>query len=130
RSTGCLLTSSTTRVTWRCCSGPGPSLTRCCSGGRGLRAGTGPPGMSTATSWNGACGGSEAGLSGLAVLAGRVEDLARYATAVGGDGADADVRKGYAQDLPERPWPPGRNEACWCGSGVKYKKCCLARTRR
>jgi len=74
--------------------------------------------------------GSEAGLSGLAVLAGRVEDLARYATAVGGDGADADVRKGYAQDLPERPWPPGRNEACWCGSGVKYKKCCLARTRR
>ena len=22
------------------------------------------------------------------------------------------------------PWPPGRNEACWCGSGRKYKKCC------
>jgi len=22
------------------------------------------------------------------------------------------------------PWPPGRNEPCWCGSGRKYKKCC------
>lgn len=21
-------------------------------------------------------------------------------------------------------WPPGRNQACWCGSGTKYKKCC------
>jgi len=23
-------------------------------------------------------------------------------------------------------WPPGRNEACWCGSGRKYKTCCAA----
>ncbi|TCN28811.1 SEC-C motif-containing protein [Kribbella orskensis] len=23
-------------------------------------------------------------------------------------------------------WPPGRNQACWCGSGTKYKKCCGA----
>jgi tetratricopeptide (TPR) repeat protein len=23
-----------------------------------------------------------------------------------------------------RPWPPERNEACWCGSGRKYKLCC------
>ncbi len=22
---------------------------------------------------------------------------------------------------------PGRNEACWCGSGQKYKKCHLSR---
>lgn len=22
------------------------------------------------------------------------------------------------------PWPPGRNDACWCGSGAKYKRCC------
>lgn len=21
-------------------------------------------------------------------------------------------------------WPPRRNQLCWCGSGVKYKKCC------
>lgn len=22
------------------------------------------------------------------------------------------------------PWPPGRNDRCWCGSGRKYKQCC------
>ncbi|MEQ8717368.1 MAG: SEC-C metal-binding domain-containing protein [Acidimicrobiales bacterium] len=22
------------------------------------------------------------------------------------------------------PWPPARNDLCWCGSGRKYKKCC------
>jgi hypothetical protein len=22
------------------------------------------------------------------------------------------------------PWPPARTDACWCGSGRKYKKCC------
>lgn len=22
------------------------------------------------------------------------------------------------------PWPPGRNQPCWCGSGRKYKHCC------
>lgn len=21
-------------------------------------------------------------------------------------------------------WPPSRNDACWCGSGRKYKQCC------
>lgn len=21
-------------------------------------------------------------------------------------------------------WPPSRNDACWCGSGRKYKRCC------
>ncbi|KAA5836843.1 SEC-C domain-containing protein [Saccharopolyspora hirsuta] len=24
------------------------------------------------------------------------------------------------------PWPPGRNDHCWCGAGRKYKKCCGA----
>ncbi|WP_143121703.1 SEC-C domain-containing protein [Saccharopolyspora antimicrobica] len=24
------------------------------------------------------------------------------------------------------PWPPERNDACWCGSARKYKKCCGA----
>lgn len=73
--------------------------------------------------------GSQAGLSGLAVLTGRVEDLARYAARLGADATDADVREGYAQTLWARPWPPGRNEPCWCGSAVKYKKCCLTRPR-
>ncbi|TQC47004.1 hypothetical protein EEB14_22715 [Rhodococcus sp. WS4] len=29
----------------------------------------------------------------------------------------------------ETAWPPGRNEACWCGSTLKYKKCCRPRSR-
>jgi len=24
-----------------------------------------------------------------------------------------------------RPWTPGRNETCPCGSGKKYKRCCV-----
>ncbi|MDE3720533.1 SEC-C domain-containing protein [Nocardiopsis sp. N85] len=29
------------------------------------------------------------------------------------------------EDSPRlSPWPPGRNEPCWCGSTRKYKKCC------
>jgi hypothetical protein len=30
---------------------------------------------------------------------------------------------------PVLEWPPGRNDPCWCGSRVKYKKCCLPRAR-
>ena len=41
------------------------------------------------------------------------------------------LRARYAADVARDPsrtiaWPPGRNEACWCGSGRKYKKCCGA----
>ena len=38
----------------------------------------------------------------------------------------------YADSLDEAgvtAWPPGRNDTCWCGSGAKYKKCCLPRSR-
>jgi len=32
-------------------------------------------------------------------------------------------------DIPERGYDEkrklGRNKPCWCGSGKKYKKCCL-----
>ncbi len=37
-------------------------------------------------------------------------------------------RAAYAAELARRgeiiPWPPGRNDPCWCGSGRKYKRCC------
>ncbi|MGB8022412.1 MAG: SEC-C metal-binding domain-containing protein [Candidatus Nanopelagicales bacterium] len=41
------------------------------------------------------------------------------------------LRARYAADVARDPsrriaWPPGRNEACWCGSGRKYKRCCGA----
>ena len=31
---------------------------------------------------------------------------------------------------PERPaQDPNRNEPCWCGSGEKYKRCCIDKDR-
>ncbi|MCD2186658.1 SEC-C domain-containing protein [Actinomycetospora soli] len=45
-------------------------------------------------------------------------------TALLGDDEDAVPPPG-----PELEWPPGRNDPCWCGSGAKYKKCCLPRGR-
>lgn len=39
-----------------------------------------------------------------------------------------EARAGYAADMLRlglaTPWPPSRNEMCWCGSQQKYKKCC------
>jgi hypothetical protein len=77
--------------------------------------------------------GSESGVPRLGLLAGSVDGLATYADRHGGDPTDSQVRQDYAQHLTEHPreiaWPPGRNEACWCGSSLKYKKCCLRRPR-
>jgi tetratricopeptide (TPR) repeat protein len=45
------------------------------------------------------------------------------------DPEESDTRASYATELISRdvanPWPPQRNEPCWCGSQRKYKKCCL-----
>ncbi|GID27677.1 SEC-C metal-binding domain-containing protein [Paractinoplanes brasiliensis] len=72
------------------------------------------------------------GRTGLTVLPATVVGLTGFAGA-DGDVADARTRSGYAQQLAGRegqiPWPPERNAACWCGSGNKYKKCCLPRSR-
>ncbi|MEU4334221.1 SEC-C domain-containing protein [Micromonospora lupini] len=71
------------------------------------------------------------GLGGgdLGVVAGTAEGLAAFA----GDGpVDEETLDEYADSLDEvglTAWPPGRNDACWCGSGAKYKKCCLPRAR-
>jgi tetratricopeptide (TPR) repeat protein len=64
-------------------------------------------------------------LSGRAVLKGSVAGLSAQ-----GDPTDPKTRGAYA-DKPgeEIPWPPERNGLCWCGSGNKYKKCCLPRSR-
>ncbi|MFF5081737.1 SEC-C metal-binding domain-containing protein [Actinoplanes sp. NPDC000266] len=73
-----------------------------------------------------------AGRTGLAVLPGTVSGLTGFAGA-DGDPADPQTRGGYATRLAggtnQIPWPPERNGACWCGSGLKYKKCCLPRSR-
>jgi tetratricopeptide (TPR) repeat protein len=59
-----------------------------------------------------------------------VQQLLDYAARTNGDPLDARTR---SQLLHERydqggglPWPPQRNQRCWCGSDRKYKKCCGA----
>ncbi|MEU4420310.1 SEC-C domain-containing protein [Actinoplanes sp. NPDC024001] len=73
------------------------------------------------------------GRGDLAVLPGTVSGLTAHAGS-GDDPATAENRAGYAQRLQagtaKISWPPERNAACWCGSGLKYKKCCLPRSRR
>ena len=59
---------------------------------------------------------------------GSVEEYAEFADREGNDPAESATRAAYGAHLGylerTRPWPPGRNEPCWCGSGKKYKKCC------
>lgn len=43
--------------------------------------------------------------------------------------ADDDGDRAAPEPGPRLAWPPGRNDPCWCGSGSKYKKCCLPRAR-
>jgi tetratricopeptide (TPR) repeat protein len=72
------------------------------------------------------------GRAGLTLPPGTVAGLTAFA---GGDGdaTDPKTRAGYADRVAtgtgQIPWPPERNAACWCGSGLKYKKCCLPRSR-
>jgi len=72
------------------------------------------------------------GRTGLTLLTASVAGLTAYAGR-DGDPADPQTRAGYARQLSagtgQLTWPPERNEACWCGSGNKYKKCCLPRSR-
>ncbi|WP_422770362.1 SEC-C metal-binding domain-containing protein [Plantactinospora sp. WMMC1484] len=76
---------------------------------------------------------ADSGRVGVGPLRGEVDGLAGHAERTGADPAGTSTRAGYAAELVGRgaqlPWPPERNEACWCGSGLKYKKCCLPRTR-
>jgi hypothetical protein len=72
------------------------------------------------------------GRTGLRLLTGSVDGLTGYARR-DGDPADPSTRAGYAGQLAlgtaQITWPPERNGPCWCGSGSKYKKCCLPRSR-
>lgn len=76
---------------------------------------------------------ADAGRRGLTLPAGSIDALSGYSQRHGGAPTDPQVRAGFAAELAGRrgsvPWPPARNEPCWCGSGNKYKKCCLPRSR-
>jgi tetratricopeptide (TPR) repeat protein len=57
-----------------------------------------------------------------------VEALVDWSAAEGYDPDTGEARSVYASTLAAGgraiPWPPGRNDACWCRSGHKYKRCC------
>ena len=57
-----------------------------------------------------------------------VEALLEFASEQGLDPDTGTARSRFAAFLGSRgeavPWPPGRNDPCWCGSGRKYKRCC------
>lgn len=54
--------------------------------------------------------------------------VAELITSEGDQAGTAEARSGLAAEVArtgrDLPWPPGRNQPCWCGSGRKYKKCC------
>jgi uncharacterized protein YecA (UPF0149 family) len=57
-----------------------------------------------------------------------VAEVAAFAAEHGleADWAETCSRAAYEAAAQGRgtPWPPGRNDPCWCGSGSKYKRCC------
>lgn len=57
-----------------------------------------------------------------------VEQLVEFAEENGIDPDSGAARSRFAAELSRVgesvPWPPRRNEPCWCGSGRKYKRCC------
>lgn len=68
---------------------------------------------------------------GVFVAAGSFDDYLVWAQDRGEQAHAASIRASYAAHLGHldetvTPWPPGRNDRCWCGSGSKYKKCCGA----
>lgn len=66
----------------------------------------------------------------LAVGNASVEDYLAFTRAHREDPTQATARGIYGAHLAfhghTTPWPPARNDRCWCGSGLKYKKCCGA----
>lgn len=78
-------------------------------------------------------GWSAAGVIRIALLPGSMAGLLAFAAAEGEDPADQETHADYADEVIETAepmeWPPQRNAPCWCASGLKYKKCCLPRSR-
>jgi uncharacterized protein YecA (UPF0149 family) len=57
-----------------------------------------------------------------------VDAFLEFASGQGLDPSTGTARSRFAALLGCRgetvPWPPGRNDPCWCSSGRKYKRCC------
>jgi hypothetical protein len=70
---------------------------------------------------------AESGVPAMHVVPAVVAELVAFAEQVGESPTDPDVKRRYVATVPGElmlRWPPQRNAPCWCGSGVKYKKCC------
>ncbi|GAA4598431.1 hypothetical protein BJY16_002709 [Actinoplanes octamycinicus] len=78
-------------------------------------------------------GWSATGVIDLGLLVGSMDGLLAFAAAEDLDPAAQETHAGYADEVADTTgavgWPPPRNAPCWCGSGAKYKKCCLPRSR-
>ncbi|MEU4444565.1 tetratricopeptide repeat protein [Actinosynnema sp. NPDC050801] len=71
---------------------------------------------------------AESGAARITMVPLTVARLADFAARTGGDPADEGTRMACLNEIVEEggtvDWPPARNAPCWCGSAVKYKKCC------
>jgi len=68
------------------------------------------------------------GVKRLSLAPIQIDDYLAWCTQHDRDPQQSDTRASYSTTLLDRdiaePWPPQRNEPCWCGSKRKYKKCC------
>jgi SEC-C motif/Tetratricopeptide repeat len=68
------------------------------------------------------------GVARLALTPIPIDNYISWCAEHGRDPEQSDNRASYATELLHRnivqPWPPERNQPCWCGSERKYKKCC------
>jgi SEC-C motif len=68
------------------------------------------------------------GVKRLSLTPIQIDDYLAWCTQHDRDPQQSDTRASYSTTLLDRdmaePWPPQRNEPCWCGSERKYKKCC------
>lgn len=59
-----------------------------------------------------------------------IDEYMKWCEQQGRDPEESPSRATYAAEVVRtgtaRSWPPGRNDPCWCGSMVKYKRCCAA----
>lgn len=71
---------------------------------------------------------AEHNLAAITLIVGNAGGFAEYLDTTGADGAQESTRLAYAAQVKSdggtTPWPPGRNQRCWCGSMRKYKQCC------
>ncbi len=69
------------------------------------------------------------GVARLALVPITIDSYLAWSAEHDRDPEQSDTRASYATELLKttttHPWPPERNQPCWCGSERKYKKCCL-----